>query len=65
MKNLNESLLESIELIEESALETEINVLASIGDQYTKINMLMEYADESVISEFNIIQEATFFQEAD
>lgn len=65
MKNLNESLLESIELIEESTLETEINVLASIGDQYTKINMLMEYADESVIDEFNIIQEATFFQEAD
>lgn len=58
MKNLNESLLESIELIEESALTSEIDVLINIGNEYSKIGMLMEYADESVIDEFQIIQEA-------
>ena len=58
MKNLNESLLESIELIEESVLESEIDVLVSIGDEYAKIGMLMEYADEATLDEFQIIQEA-------
>jgi len=60
MKNLNESLLESIELIEESVLESEIDVLVSIGDEYAKIGMLMEYADEATLDEFQIIQEADY-----
>lgn len=64
MKNLNESLLESLDLIQESQLESEISVLASIGDQYMKINMLMEYADEDVVDEFSIVQES-FIMEAD
>ena len=64
MKNLNESLLESLDLIQEAQLESEISVLASIGDQYMKINMLMEYADEDVVDEFSIVQES-FIMEAD
>ena len=60
MKNLNDSLLESIELIEESVLESEIDVLVSIGDEYAKIGMLMEYADEATLDEFQLIQEADY-----
>jgi len=63
MKNLNESLLESIDLIQESTLESELEVMFAIGGEYAKIGMLMEYADESVVNEFAIIQEATLFQE--
>ena len=52
MKNLNESLLESIDLIQESALESELEVMFAIGGEYAKIGMLMEYADESVVNEY-------------
>ena len=65
MKNLNESLLESIDLIQESTIESELNVLFAMGEEYAKAGMLMEYADASVINEFDIIQESAIFMEAD
>ena len=65
MKNLNESLLESIDLIQESTIESELNVLFAMGEEYAKACTLMEYADESVVNEFDLIQESAFFMEAD
>lgn len=58
MKNLNESLLDSIDLIQESVIESEIDVLMNLGNEYAKVGMLMEYANEAVVEEFDIIQEA-------
>lgn len=65
MKNLNESLLESIDLIQESTIESELNVLFAMGEEYAKAAMITEYADASVINEFDIIQESAIFMEAD
>ena len=62
MKNLNESLLESIDSIEEIIVESELSVLASIGNGYAKIAMLMEYADDDVVNEFQIIQESVIME---
>lgn len=64
MKNLNESLLESIDLIQESTIESELNVLFAMGEEYAKACTLMEYADESVVNEFDLIQESAIFMEA-
>lgn len=64
MKNLNESLLESIDLIQESTIESELNVLFAMGEEYAKAAMITEYADASVINEFDIIQESAIFMEA-
>ena len=63
MKNLNESLLESIDLIQESQLESELDVIFAIGEQYAKVGLITEYASEEVVNEFGIIQESVFFQE--
>ena len=63
MKNLNESLLESIDLIQESTLESELDVIFAIGNQYAKVGLITEYADEEVVNEFGVIQESVFFQE--
>lgn len=65
MKNLNESLLESIDLIQESAADAELDVLFAMGEAYTKAGMLMEYADEDVLKEFSFFQESAFFMEED
>lgn len=65
MKNLNESLLESIDLIQESTIESELNVLFAMGEEYAKAAMITEYADASVVNEFDIIQESAIFMEAD
>jgi len=65
MKNLNESLLESIDLIQESTVESELNVLFAMGEEYAKAAMITEYADASVVNEFDIIQESAIFMEAD
>lgn len=65
MKNLNESLLESIDLIQESTIESELNVLFAMGEEYAKAAMITEYADASVINQFDIIQESAIFMEAD
>ncbi|MBR5296947.1 MAG: hypothetical protein IKU29_03655 [Parabacteroides sp.] len=64
MKNLNESLLESIGMIEEQSLESEIQVMLQIGTQYAKVGLLMEYAEEDVVDSYDIIQESTLFMEA-
>ena len=63
MKNLNESLLESISLIEESVLDAEMDTLMALGNEYSKIVLLTEYADEEVLNEYEIVQEA-FIMEA-
>lgn len=65
MKNLNESLLESIDLIQESTIESELGVLFAMGEEYAKAAMITEYADASVVNEFDIIQESAIFMEAD
>lgn len=65
MNEINESLLESIELIEEQTLGSEISVLCSMMDEYTKMGMLMEYADESILQEYSIINENEFILESD
>lgn len=65
MKNLNESLLENIDLIQESTIESELNVLFAMGEEYAKAAMITEYADASVVNEFDIIQESAIFMEAD
>lgn len=57
---MNEHLLQTIDSIEETIVESEIDVLVSIGDEYAKIGMLMEYADEAALDEFQIIQEADY-----
>ena len=51
MKNLNESLLESIDLIQESQLESELDVIFAIGEQYAKVGLITEYASEEVVNE--------------
>lgn len=64
MNDLNKNLLSSIESVDDIIFESEMNVLHSIIDEYSKIGMLMEYADESVVNEFLIIQEAGIILEA-
>jgi hypothetical protein len=60
---MNESLLESISLIEESVLDAEMDTLIALGNEYSKIVLLIEYADEEVLNEYEIVQEA-FIMEA-
>lgn len=57
MNNLNRDLLSSIDNIEESIVEAELNVCIELLNGYSKSTMLMENADESVINEYAIIQE--------
>lgn len=57
MNNLNRELLSSIDNIEESIVEAELNVCIELLNGYSKSTMLMENADESVINEYAIIQE--------
>ena len=57
MDNLNRDLLLSIDNIEESIVEAELNVCIELLNGYSKSTMLMENADESVINEYAIIQE--------
>ena len=60
---MNESLLESISLIEESVLDAEMDTLMAMANEYSKIVLLTEYADEEVLNEYEIVQEA-FIMEA-
>ena len=64
MKNLNESLLESIDLIQEASVDAELEVCSALINEYYKQADILAYADESVVNEFAIIQEG-FFMEAD
>ena len=63
MNELNRNLLNSIDSIEMTVFESDLNVLSAIGQSYTKLSMLMEYADEEVLNEYSIIQESTFITE--
>lgn len=58
MNNLNESLLKTIDSIDDVVMESEIDVLCSMMDEYTKMGMLMEYADETAINEYSLILES-------
>lgn len=64
MKNLNESLLESINLIQEASVDAELEVCSALINEYYKQADILAYADEEVVNEFAIIQEG-FFMEAD
>lgn len=64
MSNINESLLKTIDSIDDIVMESEISVLCSMMDEYTKMGMLMEYADESILQEYSIINENEFILEA-
>ena len=55
---MNESLLRTIDSIDDIVMESEMNVLCSMMDEYTKIGMLMEYADETAINEYSLILES-------
>jgi hypothetical protein len=59
---MNEHLLQTIDSIEETIVESELSVLASIGNQYAKVALITEYADEDVVNEFDIIQESVIME---
>lgn len=58
MNNFNKALLKSIDSIEETIVESELNVCVELLNGYAKSTMIVEYADESVINEYMIIQES-------
>ncbi|MBR5296949.1 MAG: hypothetical protein IKU29_03665 [Parabacteroides sp.] len=60
---MNDSLLDSISLIEESVLDAEMDTLMALGNEYSKIVLLTEYADAEVLNEYEIVQES-FIMEA-
>lgn len=59
---MNEHLLQTIDSIEETIVESELSVLASIANGYAKIGMLMEYADDDVVDQFQIVQESVIME---
>lgn len=59
---MNEHLLQTIDSIEETIVESELSVLVSIGNQYAKVALITEYADEDVVNEFDIIQESVIME---
>lgn len=52
----NENLLQTIDLIDEYALDTELDVLLSINESYCKMASLLEYGDDEAINEFDLFQ---------
>lgn len=61
----NVNLLSSLEMIPEASIDAEMDVLVAIGNGYSKIGMLMEYAEESTLEEYELVQESALFTEAD
>ena len=55
---MNENLLQTIDSIDEIIEESEMNVCAALYDEYQKMSILLEYADEDVCEEMTIFQEA-------
>lgn len=55
---MNESLLRTIDSIDDIVMESEMNVCAALYDEYQKMVILLEYADEDVCEEMTIFQEA-------
>lgn len=64
VQDRNIDLLISIENIQEASLDAEMGVLMALGKEYAKVGMLLEYANEDVIDEYDIIQESVLFTEA-
>lgn len=64
VQDRNIDLLISIENIQEASLDAEMGVLMALGKEYAKVGMLLEYANEDVIEEYDIIQESVLFTEA-
>lgn len=56
--NMNEHLLQTIDSIDDIIEESEMNVCAALYDEYQKMSILLEYADEDVCEEMTIFQEA-------
>lgn len=55
---MNEHLLQTIDSIDDIIEESEMNVCAALYDEYQKMSILLEYADEDVCEEMTIFQEA-------
>jgi len=64
VQDRNIDLLISIENIQEASLDAEMGVLMALGKEYAKVGMLLEYANEDVIDEYDIIQESVLFTES-
>lgn len=60
---MNEHLLQTIDSIDDIIEESEMNVCAALYDEYQKMAILLEYAEDDVVNEYEIVQEA-FFMEA-
>lgn len=61
MTDLNKHLLTAIDSIDEESYVAEMDVLIAINNEYAKAAMLMEYANEEVLDEFEVIQETALF----
>ena len=48
----NENLLQTIDLIDEYTLDTELDVLLSINESYYKMASLLEYGDDEAINKY-------------
>lgn len=58
--DLNKSLLDSIDNIEDVIVESELNVCFALGSTYAKMSLISEYAsEETMIQEYDIFQESS------
>jgi hypothetical protein len=55
----NMSLIGSIYNIEESCIDSELDVLIALGSEYAKAGMIAEYANPAILSEYEVIQESS------
>ena len=60
MNKQNQYLLDTIDVIEESILDTELDVLLSLNDEYYKAARLLEYVSDEAFEE--VYQEATIIE---
>lgn len=66
MTNLEQSIINRLNTIDDIAEETELAVLESMADAYGKALVLMEHChDSEVLAKYPLFQESVFFQEAD
>ena len=62
MNKENQYLLDTLNIIEESAMDAELDVLISINDEYLKTALLLEYASDEIVQECELFQEASIIQ---
>ena len=63
MNKQNQYMLDTIDVIEESVLDTELNVLMSLNDEYCKTALLLEYTSDEAFMEYEeMFQEATIIE---